>query len=140
LEGRGKRRGGGDIVTNNNKQQTTTNKQNMVITLFINGSDVGKAEGGTNPRGLKQKNVPLPEGYDNVPSNDVLPESIKEIARRYKAPLIIKSSRFGRKPGQFYIKGDANTEHVIMGDLLWQNKVSGLYPRPKVWMSFDRAW
>ena len=112
----------------------------MGVDLFLNGTDAGKAEEGTNPEGLRQIRVPLPEDYDNDPDNDDLPESIRVIARQCGAPMIARSSRFGGKPGAFYLKGDAGTDFNSLRDLLWQNFLNGLYPKPKVWMSRDRTW
>ena len=109
-----------------------------MINLFISGSDSGNSRDGSCK--LKYIKLDLPDNYINSPDNNILPESIKTIARGRGSVLIIRTSKFGKKPGSFYLKGnfDSNYEYVER-DVL-KNYKDKKYKKIKCWMSEDRMW
>ena len=71
-------------------------------------SDIGNRGARVNGRTVKQKPVQLlspDESWETVPPH------VQEVARSRGARLIIRTKRYGNKPGAWYVKGDENTDY-----------------------------
>jgi len=109
-----------------------------MINLFISGSDTGKAQDGTCK--LKFIKLDLPENYNNTNNNNKLPECIKIKARERGTVLIVRSSKYGNKPGAFYLKGDFNTDYKLVEKIIIDNYLNNINKTRKCWLSNDRLW
>jgi hypothetical protein len=109
-----------------------------MINLIIYGSDSGKAQAGTCK--LKFKKIDLPENYINSHDNNELPEFIKKIAREMGCILIVRTSKYGSKPGSFYLKGNFDTDYEKVERTVLNNYNIKKYKKPKCWLSKDRMW
>jgi len=109
-----------------------------MINLFISGSDSGNSRDGSCK--LKFKKIDLPENYINSQDNNELPEFIKKIAREMGCVLIVRTSKYGSKPGSFYLKGNFESDYEKVERNVLENYKGKKYKKIKCWMSEDRMW
>ena len=79
----------------------------------------------TGDRDFKEKKFPLSMTYDEV----------KEEAIRLRAKFIVQTSRYGRNPGHWYIKGiGSRMSFEEIKEILDENERLGKHSRRKSWL------
>ena len=82
-------------------------------------SDIGNRGSQINGKSVKQKPVQLLSPDE---SGETVPLRILEVARSRGARLIIRTFRYGKKPGAWYIKGDNATDYRAVEQCVISNQ------------------
>ena len=82
-------------------------------------SDIGNRGTQINGKSVKQKPVQLLSPDE---SGETVPLRILEVARSRGARLIIRTFRYGKKPGAWYIKGDNTTDYRAVEQCVISNQ------------------
>ena len=54
--------------------------------------------------------------------------------------LIVRTSKYGSKPGSFYLKGNFESDYEKVERNVLENYKGKKYKKIKCWMSEDRMW
>ena len=82
-------------------------------------SDIGDRGARVNGRTVKETPIQLlspDESWETVPPH------VLECARSQGSRLIIRTIRFGNKPGAWYVKGDENTDYDAVEQIVISNQ------------------
>lgn len=103
------------------------NKQMFGIKSY--NSDIGNRDARINGKSVKQKPIQLLTPDE---SGETVPPHVQEVARSRGARLIIRTFRYGNKPGAWYVKGDANTDYDAVEQCVVSNQTR--FARRRCWI------
>ena len=107
--------------------RATYQKQMFGIKRY--NSDIGNRGARVNGKSVKQKPVQLLSPDE---SGETVPPHVQDVARSRGARLIIRTFRYGNKPGAWYVKGDYDTDYDAVEECVISNQER--FARRRCWI------
>ena len=104
-------------------------KETRMFGIKRYNSDIGNRDARINGKSVKQKPIQLLSADE---SGESVPPHVQEVARSRGSRLIIRTFRYGNKPGAWYVKGDANTDYDAVEECVISNQAR--FCRRRCWI------